>query len=381
MIGGMTSDTSVLGLIVNPIAGMGGRVALKGTDASVLAEAIRRGATPVAAGRAATALAAFPPGTPVLTAAGAMGADAVRAAGLRPIVVTEIGTTTSAADTMEAATAMARQGAALILFAGGDGTACAVATAVGGAVPVLGIPTGVKMHSGVFAVTPAAAGRLAATFLAAAFLAAEPASRRTHDAEVMDSDEAALRRGAVSARLYGIVRVPHAPHLVPRGKNGGAAPDAAAAAACARVAATLAADTVHLFGPGMTTQRVLARLGIAGTPLGVDAVYNDELLGSDLTEAAILRLIADRPARLVTGVVGGQGFLFGRGNQQISPVVLRRVGRDGITVLADMAKIAALPGGVLHVDTGDAAIDAMLGGFWRVRVGPDQWAVCRVATH
>jgi predicted polyphosphate/ATP-dependent NAD kinase len=376
MITGTTRDTSVLGLIVNPIAGMGGRVALKGTDASVLAEAVRRGATPVAAGRAATALAALPPGTPVLTAAGAMGADAARAAGLRPIVVTEIGTTTSAADTMEAATAMARQGAALILFAGGDGTACAVATAVGGTVPVLGIPTGVKMHSGVFAVTPAAAGRLAA-----AFLAAEPAARRTHDAEVMDSDEAALRRGVVSARLHGIMRIPHAPHLVPRGKSGGAAPDAAATAACARVAATLAADTVHIFGPGLTTQRVLARLGIVGALLGVDAVCNGTLLGADLTEAAILRLIADRPARLVTGVVGGQGFLFGRGNQQISPAVLRRVGRDGITVLADMAKIAALPSAALHVDTGDAAIDAMLGGFWRVRVGPDQWAVCRVATH
>jgi predicted polyphosphate/ATP-dependent NAD kinase len=236
-------------------------------------------------------------------------------------------------------------------------------------VAILGIPTGVKMHSAVFATSPENAGLLAN--------AAAHGWAEMRDGELVDRDEA----GAL--RFHGVARIPYERRRVQQAKRAGRPPDAALQGACAEIASSLAPGGVALFGPGTTTQRVLAQLGIEGSVYGVDAVSDGALLGRDLTEAAILRLITGRsscaaPARIIVGVVGGQGCLFGRGNQQFSPAVIRMVGTDRITIIADAEKILALAEGALFVDTGDVAVDALLSGYRRVHTGPGQSLLIRV---
>jgi predicted polyphosphate/ATP-dependent NAD kinase len=367
-----------IGLIVNPVAGMGGAVALKGTDgAEILASARRRGAVPQSGGRARRALAALAaarPGAQVLAAPGPMGADAAGGLGLALAALDlPLPAATGAAETQAAARALVAAGVALILFAGGDGTARDVLAVAGLDAPMLGIPAGVKMQSGVFATSPEAAGRLAADLLAG-----DPrvGFRRV---EIMDIDEAALRAGRLSARLYGYARAPHERNLLQGAKGSPPRADEADLdAACAEIAAGLDPGRLWLIGPGTTAKRVLAALGLDGTLLGVDAVRDGRLAGRDLTAAEAERLAGEGPVGIVVGVTGGQGFVFGRGNQQIGPEMIRRAGRTGLIVAASREKLASLPGGRLHLDTGDPALDAALAGHIRVRTGPRQSMLMRM---
>jgi len=362
-----------LGLIVNPIAGLGGRVGLKGTDgADTVREALSRGATPVAPERAARALARLAASVEdleVLTPAAQMGADVVRAHGLRlePLDV-GVARETTAEDTRAAAAELERRGVDLILFAGGDGTARDVVATVGTRVPVLGIPTGVKMHSGVFATSPEAAGDLAASHLAGR-------SADLRAVEVLDLDEP---DGRLSPHLYAIANVPYDRRRLQHPKAASRPADDALEALCAEVARELRG--LAIFGPGTTTQRVLAKLGVEGSLLGVDAVADGRLVGRDLDEAGLLRVLDGRDARLVLGVVGGQGYVFGRGNQQLSPAVIRAVGLDRIDILASLEKLVALDPMLLRVDTGDPRLDRELSGYRRVRVAPARSVVLELTT-
>nr|WP_246602767.1 ATP-NAD kinase family protein [Falsiroseomonas tokyonensis] len=362
-----------MGVIVNPIAGMGGRVGLKGTDGpAILARARELGAEPVSGARAARALAELRRlGPAVLAAPGSMGEQACAAAGLACEVV-ETGEATGAAATRAAARAMLGGGVDLLIFAGGDGTARDVLAEVGTQLPILGIPTGVKMHSAVFAQNPAAAGRVAAAFL--------EGRAATQEAEVMDLDEDALRQGRVSARLHGVARVPQERALMQAGKSGAAIPDEAALEALARRMVTeMQPGRLYLLGCGTTMRRIKRALGFAGTLMGVDVALDGRLLAADVTEAQILRLLDQAPATAILGVTGGQGFLLGRGNQQFSPAVLRRLGRENLVVVAGQQKLAALDPACLHVDTGEAALDAELAGYIAIRTAPDRSAMLRIA--
>jgi predicted polyphosphate/ATP-dependent NAD kinase len=369
-----------LGVLVNPIAGMGGPVGLKGTDGvETLRRARALGATPLASARCALALGELAPladGLSVLAAPGPMGEDALRAASLPGEALRGLPPPEgSPADTRAAVARLVAEGVDLILFAGGDGTARDVA-AVAGAVPLLGVPTGVKMHSAVFGTTPRAAGRLAARFLGP-----DGAAVRLREAEVMDIDEEALREGRVSARLFGFARVPHERGLVQACK-GGARPDDEAAldALARRIAREWPADRLMILGCGTTTRRVKRALGFEGTLLGVDVALGGRLLAADVTEAQLLRLLDRAPeAGILASVTGGQGFLFGRGNQQISAEVIRRVGRGNITVVTGAGKLAALDPAVLQVDTGVAEVDAMLAGYIGVHTAPGQRMMMRIA--
>ena len=370
-----------LGLIVNPIAGMGGRVGLKGTDgADVLARAQRLGAVPDAEERADRALARLErqgADVVVVTAAGAMGADI---AARHPFATEVVGPgrrddeTTTAADTRAAAADLVSREVDLILFAGGDGTARDIHDVVGESVPILGVPTGVKMHSGVFAGTPEAAGDVAASFIAST------PPRPVRQADVLDIDEEAVRCGTISTRLYGAACVPDDRLRVPGAKQSAPPSDEVALdAVCAEVADELDPRRIYVLGPGTTTRRVMRHLGLPKTLLGVDAVRAGRLLGADLGEHELLDLIGEEPATVVIGVVGGQGALLGRGNQQISPAVLRRVGAENIEVIAGLRKLLELQPAVLHVDTGDPELDQLLCGYRRVHVAPRRTLVCRVA--
>jgi predicted polyphosphate/ATP-dependent NAD kinase len=355
-----------LGLVVNPIAGMGGAVALKGSDDPALVTAAReRGALPVAPGRAVAALRPLAPLGPdleVLAAPGEMGEAEVWEAGLVPQVVGSIGAVTSAADTRAAAAAMAER-VQLLVFAGGDGTAVDILEAIADRVPVLGVPAGVKMHSAVFAVSPKSAGDLALRFL-------EGGVRELREAEVMDVDETALRAGALSARLHGYLRVPAERRLVQSAKARSLGADREAQEGIAHyLVEHVFGGRTWFVGPGTTTRAAVELLGLRKTLLGVDVIRERRCLVTDADERTLLELAEEGEPGILVTPVGGQGFVFGRGNQQLSAAVIERVGRERIVVVATESKIAALGGRPLRVDTGDPATDASLAGYRRVVVG------------
>jgi predicted polyphosphate/ATP-dependent NAD kinase len=356
-----------LGLIVNPIAGMGGRLAFKGSDdIALVAEARARGERQVAPARAMEALralAGLDAGLEVLAYAGEMGEQEAISAHLAPTVLGATGPATSAQDTRAAAMAMADRQVDLLLFAGGDGTAVDVLQAIGDRIPVLGIPAGVKMHSAVFAVNPRSAGALVASLV-------QDGVRSVRRAEVMDVDEALLRAGSVSARLHGFLNVPDARRHLQNAKARSLGSEAAAQDAIAHhLIDHVLADGTWLIGPGTTTGVILAQLGLDTTLLGVDVVSVGRCEIADADERSLLELLKTQEAGIVVTPVGGQGFLFGRGNQQFSARVIEQVDRERIIVVSTEAKIARLAGAPLRVDTGDPGLDASLAGYTRVVVG------------
>jgi len=360
----------MLGLIVNPVAGVGGPAGLAGSDgAEVQRSALERGASARASERAALALAGLPPGTPVLTAAGTMGEDAVHAAGMPASIVYAPGSPTTSADTTAAVRSLVAAGATLILFAGGDGTARDIAAGLDphGLVAALGIPAGVKMYSPVFAVSPRVAGSLAAAWLDGGL----PVQQR----EVLDIDEAAMRRARVEPRLYAMLPVPYRAGRTQARKAATPVDERDAAAAAARGAVSLLRPGVrYLLGRGGTMAELARALGLEKTALGVDVVLDGCIVCAGASERQLLAEIAQGPAQAVVSVIGGQGFLLGRGNQQLSARVLRALGLgpDGagpLIVVAPESKLIDLHGRPLLVDTGDRDVDAALAGYVRVVTG------------
>ena len=368
-----------LGLIVNPVAGLGGRVGLKGSDGpEVWKKALSLGAEPESPGRAMKTLerlADLRERLELVTYPAEMGEEEARACGFSPRVIgaIESGGTTPA-DTERAAAAMSAEGVELILFAGGDGTARDVHRAVGRSLPVLGIPSGVKIHSGAFAASPGHAGEVARLFLT------NRNAAPLREAEVMDIDEEAFRADRLSARLYGYLSVPYRREHLQGSKAGSSRGETVSFDEIAsEVILGMEPDHLYIIGPGTTTRAVLEKLGLPCTLLGVDAVVNRRAAGTDLNEAQILDLLDRGPARIVVTVIGGQGFVLGRGNQQISPRVIRRVGVKNIQVVAAEEKLLGLQDRPLRVDTGDPQLDAELSGYVSVIVGLGRRRVCAVS--
>ena len=364
-----------IGFIVNPIAGLGGRTALKGSDGALSEVALARGAEPTAPERAIRALQSLVPVRTKLKLAGAegdMGQAEAATAGLAIDVVYRAGQRTGPQDTIEAAARILNWDPDLILFAGGDGTARDIMAAVGQNCPVLGIPAGVKMHSAVFARTPRDAGALAAA------LAEQAQEHRTFIlAEVVD-------RGADDVpELFGTMRVPQDPRRMQPAKASPAfSGQTELDGACRHLAKTIrGADQVTIIGPGSTTLQLKHQLSERGTLLGVDVYSGEQMIGEDADERAILRAIGKHPARLILGVIGGQGFLIGRGNQQISPAVIRTVGRENILGLAAADKLTALPDRTLYADTGEDALDAELAGYIPVQVSAARQVLMPLNSH
>jgi len=328
----------------------------------------------------------------MLAGSGSMGELVARGVGLEPVVVGRLfpagdsAEDSTAEDTRRIVAEMAAAGLDLLLVAGGDGTARDICAAIGTTTPILGIPAGVKMHSAVYATSPLAAGGLAAAFLAAA-----PARRRTALAEVLDLDEDAYRRGEIAPRLFGELLVPAEDRRLQARKEPSPASEGSAAAKVAEgIARQLAPGCRCVLGPGSTVRAVAARLGVPKTLVGVDVVdvaagtatIVARLIGRDVGAAELERLVGDVPAVLVITPIGGQAFILGRGNQQVSPTVIRSVlataGRDGILVAATPAKLASFQGRPLLVDSGDAELDVELSGYLAVVTGPDERTMYRV---
>ncbi|MEQ8307981.1 MAG: NAD(+)/NADH kinase [Hoeflea sp.] len=365
-----------IGVTVNPIAGMGGAVGLKGTDGpDAVAEAKRRGAVAQSGPRARRALAILAkrcPGARISIAAGSLGGDWAEGLELDVDVVTPELMTGTARDTRQAIDALGDVD--ILVFAGGDGTARDAAGAISSEAGMLGIPCGVKMHSGVFAVSPESAGHILADLV-------EGNGRVgwKEDAEVMDIDEVALRAGRLAPRLYGLARVPVVANRMQAAKGGPRRDSASALAAAAHECARACEPgALYIIGPGTSAGAFARALGQAPTLLGVDVFRDGQCLGKDATAAMIEALLDERPVRIVLGVTGQQGFLLGRGNQQISADVIRRAGRDGLRVLATEDKLSSLSAPVLFVDTGDPGLDQELAGFIRVQTDKGRFMMMRV---
>jgi predicted polyphosphate/ATP-dependent NAD kinase len=368
---------ALVGFIVNPIAGMGGRVGLKGTD-DVEVEARQRGAEPSARSRALAALLALqdrlrveahPPVLRWLTCAGEMGADVLAEAGLVPervLAVPSPGLPSSAGDTRAAAAELLAAGADLVLFCGGDGTARDIAGMIGSRTPMLGIPAGVKMYSGVFGVSPERTAEILLRFL--------KGELRLVEAEVLDLDEEKYRAGEWVIRLHYTVLTPYEPTFTQLSKQ--LIMETSDAEAKAELASYLAEimgndrETLFILGPGSTLHAAAQEMGLSKTLLGIDATIAGEIVGSDLSEEGLLALVGRyRRCKLVLSPIGAQGFVLGRGNLQLSPVALRQIGVGNMIVAATPAKLARTP--VLRFDTGDPSLDAELAarGYLPVVVG------------
>ncbi len=363
-----------IGLLVNPIAGMGGRVGLKGTD-DVLEEAIKRGATPVAPGRALEFLTALESiiislklrdQIRIITCPGKMGEDVLQEAGLKHEVVDiDIENSTDAEDTKDCVLALYEEDVRLLVFVGGDGTARDILDAVNvydlDDLLILGVPSGVKMYSGIFVVNPADAAEVVRLVF--------DGTAKTAEFEIMDADEKSIRKDQFVINLYGYLKGPSVPARFQGAKQ--ASPETtdeyeAQEAIAKYVIEQIDQDGTYILGPGTTLKTLTNLLEVKKTTLGVD-VYKQGKMHLDVNEEEILALVDDfSKAWIIVSPIGHQGMLFGRGNQQISPRIIDSVGRDRIIVICTPSKLKGIADETLRVDTGDTQIDDMLRGYIRV---------------
>lgn len=357
-----------IGFVVNPIAGMGGTVGLKGTD-GLVEEALSRGAVPRAPRRAGEAVCLLA-GLPIrfLTCGGPMGEESLARAGIRDyeVVSKPPEGRTGPGDTIEACRAFSGRGVDLILFCGGDGTARDIFSAVGDTIPILGIPAGVKMYSSVFAITPEAAATIIMDGLK------RGGGFYFRDAEVVDVDEEAYRRGELATSLFGVARSPYRPGLSQMTKQ--VYEDSDEERSKTEIARFLrevmegTPDILYILGPGGTTAAIARELGVRKTLLGFDAVKAGTLVAPDLDEQGICTLLAQNPrARLVVSIIGAQGAILGRGTQQVTPRIIRAIGKENIIIVATPHKLLETPH--LFVDTGDSDLDRELGDSVQVVSG------------
>lgn len=361
-----------LAFLINPIAGMGGSVGLKGTD-GVLEEAVRRGAVPIAPERARKALSVLKESQDkfkIITPSGEMGESVLSDLEFSNFeVVHEIPEKTTANDTKRACKKFFK--ADLIAFCGGDGTARDIYSVVERIVPIIGIPSGVKMHSAVFGIEPKSSGVVIRNFL----LDDIP----LRDAEVMDIDEEKCREGRLDVKLFGYALTPYEPTLVQGRKFVYDAIDENdSKEEIARYLEELIEDDVlYILGAGTTLEHFGKSIGIEKTLLGIDLMLNKEMIAKDVSEKDILSALEKyAKARIIVSPIGMQGFIFGRGNQQLSSKVIRKVGVKNIIIVATPYKLAHTP--VLRVDTDDEELDKKLKGYRRVISGYHRMTVKRV---
>lgn len=370
-----------LGLVINPYAGIGGALALKGSDGADIRErALAQGAVKKAQQKTKLALELLLPARAhclVYTASGEMGEDLSRSLGFETLVIyTPASDQTEAEDTQACVARLIEQDVDLILFAGGDGTARNICQQVDESqeqsdnisrapIPVLGVPAGCKIHSGVFAVTPKAAGRVA-------LMLAKGELVNVDDADVMDIDESLFRQGFVKAKQYGQLRVPSELQYIQAVKQGGKETEEGVLQEIADYLIDDMDDHIYVMGSGSTVDFLMQELGLTNTLLGVDVVHEQQLLLSDVTAEQLieyLRANNDKATKLVITLIGGQGHIFGRGNQQLTPQVIRHVGLQNIVIIASKTKLQRLNGRPLIVDTGDSELDKSLTGFLPVITG------------
>ena len=370
-----------IGFIVNPYAGIGGPLGMKGSDGEWIRDlSSQKGVERICLKKARQFLRdlsqAFLPkqrAFSFLTCDGEMGAHLLDEAGFRNYTLCYRTKTPHSTfeDTQRAAQAMIQEGVSCLVFAGGDGTARNIYTAVGQNLPIIAIPGGVKMHSAVFAQTPMAAANMLEQFLRSEV--------KDFDlADVMDIDEEAFRCGRVSARLFGYFRTPITRTPRQGAKVAGWSDEQGdISEASTEIIESMQKDTLYLIGPGSTTSKIIDSLDGENSLLGVDVLCNKKIIAKDANSEQLLNLTQNRPFYIVLTPIGGQGCLLGRGNTQLTPNLIRRCGRDSIIVIASAHKLASIERGTFYNDTGDNELDRQLAGYYRVITGKDRYVMYR----
>lgn len=365
-----------IALLINPIAGMGGKVGLKGTDGSdTLQLAIQYGAQPKSEQKAKRALNKLLPLKEKLfffTASGAMGENILRNLGFNYKVIYEATMSTEKQDTVKFLKALKNEAIDLLMFAGGDGTARDLSEIIPQKIPVVGIPTGVKIHSAVFALSPAKAGQLAYEYLLDGFFP-------LIDREVIDIDEEAFRKDKIITNLYGYLKVPLVgKHLQQLKSPTPQSEEQAQISAALQIIDDMDENSFYIIGSGSTTQQVLEELNLPSTLLGIDIIKNKQLIAKDVNEEQILKIIDQLPTKLVISPISNQGYILGRGNQQLSDKVLSQIINEDIIILSTPSKLNSLKGRPLLVYTGNEQLDLRLSGYYRVITGYGQYAMHKV---
>ena len=365
-----------IGLVVNPVAGIGGPAGLKGSD-GVTKLALELGSRSQVSSRVKVALnelLPLPRDVTVFTCPHEMGGNVCKELGIPHTIIGSIGSPTSAVDTKMAIRRFSGLGIDLVLFAGGDGTARDICDIVPKDQIVLGIPCGVKMHSAVFANNPRAAGQLVKSLTSGMLFS-------VMDAEVRDIDEQELRLGKVNARNYGRLCIPAQLNYMQATKTGGReVEEIVKQEIAAEVSDNMAPETIYVIGAGTTTAALMDNMRIDNTLLGVDVVRDKCLLASDVTENELYTIVNTKlDVKIVISCIGGQGHIFGRGNQQLSPRVIRSIGIENIIIIATKTKLKQLNGRPMLIDTGDVELDIELCGLRRVITGYEESALLRVS--
>jgi len=363
-----------IGLIANPIAGMGGSVGLKGTDGAIFKQAKKMGATPITPRRVQNFLMNIKNRDMIffIVAPGKMGEDYVKSKDFQFKVVGEIGENTTAEDTKRIARLMVKETIDLLVFCGGDGTARDIFDAIELKIPVVAIPSGVKMFSSVFALNPKAAAQIVDKII--------EETTDTEEKEVLDIDEDAYRDNRLDSKLYGYLVVPKIQNLIQNSKDSskvGRTIDENKYEIAQQIIETMEEDIIYLLGPGTTVKSITDQLNLVKSLLGVDAIYNKSLIGEDLNENGIIELLDKyQKVKIIVSPIGGQGFVFGRGNKQFTPKILKRIGKKNIIIIGTEEKIKNLK--CLRLDTGDDETDKILEGLTKVVIGYKEELICEI---
>lgn len=373
----------IIGLIINPISGMGGSVGLKGTDGKkILQKAIELGAEPNAINRTKELLIqleSIKSKIKFVTCPKFMGENPLKELGfdyetiIHPLFnnINEVANST-AEHTIQAAKIMNQyNNLKLILFAGGDGTARDIVNAIHKDKPCLGIPAGVKIYSSVFSINPDKAASIIMQFLWDEIPLKE--------SEVLDIDEKEYRQGKLVSKLYGYLLVPFNPDFCQSSKMGSSESDLDNQERIAKlIVEEMEENIYYLVGPGSTTKAITDALNQDKTVLGVDLLLNKKIVAYDLNEQQILTYIRGKKAKIIVSLIGKQGFLFGRGNLQFTPQILKYIGAQNIIIISSKFKLQNIPNQILRLDTRDHKLDEEMKGLYRVIVDYDEIKICSV---
>lgn len=369
-----------VGFLVNPIAGLGGKVGLHGTDDQMFSTALAKGAIPSSKDRALRALRVLIPHRDrfnFVTPEGEMGGYVLDSLGIEYVQLPshgeqEGGIQTTRKDTHQAVQSMLELDVDLILFAGGDGTARDIYSVVGPHVPIIGIPTGVKMRSGIFASYPESAAEILIDF-------AIGGTATTVYGEIIDALATDRGQGEIDSEFFGLAMTVNSRSLLQNPKLTNSEHEEGVLDLAVELAQNFAPEVLYLFGPGRTTHVILSSSGVDGSLVGVDALFNGALVGEDLSESEILILLDRYPKSfLFLGVIGGQGFLLGRGNQQLSYQVLQKIGEENIYIVAGSKKLTGIVPNRLLVDLGEDGDGTFLSGYRQVHTSPGRTILCNL---